>query len=576
MDINIDKRYFLSQLKTNPFFFLRHFKSLSSIFLEKYSYRYFIKPKDPHRGNKKKPSWIKNSTIKNHSAYKDFTTLLQRIPYREVKLLMVCHTATREEFIETNDPEDYLAIHRWSLLIDDLFEHSNNLFLSWQLPVNIIERLSKSKEDPAWETYSTCERICNLLTWISFIPREERFLVLPNTVIEFLEESMQWVLAHIEYYGKKTNNHILNNARCLIMAGTVLSNEKAVITGKNILHDMLNKLIKPHGSLRERSNHYQLLISTWLLDSYYFLKSSELSDKSFLSTLENTIKKMLNVAALTCNKYGSMQVYIGDISPDLSPEKIIKRLLLCYPDFWPQSNSEICSRDDWRVLKNNTNQIIVNCPEGKYPLDYPSHSHNDITSFVWLHNETPILVDSGRARYTKDLISSQQKSGLGHSVPFVNGFPPVCESLIYHGNWQPVPYAKTHIKILENPHSIKIYHDGYKRATPVHSHERMIYLKDDSIEITDSFEGHGAVDIRLYWHFHPLFSDFDISRYCIKSHDYKVFLTPTKNVHNIKFEKMHQSTQYGFIATGSAIIIDYKVQLPVKILTLFKVFSCAE
>ena len=39
--------------------------------------------------------------------------------------------------------------------------------------------------------------------------------------------------------------------------------------------------------------------------------------------------------------------------------------------------------------------------QNKSPKEFLTHSHNDLTSFIWSFNENPILVDLGKKNYIK-------------------------------------------------------------------------------------------------------------------------------------------------------------------------------
>jgi hypothetical protein len=81
-----------------------------------------------------------------------------------------------------------------------------------------------------------------------------------------------------------------------------------------------------------------------------------------------------------------------------------------------------------------------------------------------MFDNAPVLIDCGRARYTKDAISTLQKSALGHNVPLVNGFAPLSESLVINGNWWPTPYASAQIAISSDAsHRVTISHNVPRR-----------------------------------------------------------------------------------------------------------------
>ncbi len=73
-------------------------------------------------------------------------------------------------------------------------------------------------------------------------------------------------------------------------------------------------------------------------------------------------------------------------------------------------------------------------------MRFPTHGHNDLTSFVWLHGGQEMFVDPGRNRYTSDEISLAQVGATGHNVPTVNDLAPLCEACYLGGGWRPLPY----------------------------------------------------------------------------------------------------------------------------------------
>jgi hypothetical protein len=569
--ISQETKFFLLRAKLNPYFLFLHVKSLCGIILDKYSSKYLVRLRGRHKGNKSKPAWlhkIKNAAI---SAGGELT----RIPYLKFALTQTKMSASTPHHA-SHDHENYLAQYRWSVLIDERLSGVS----SKGLPQSVIQFLETPlpKSDAAWETYSTCERIANSLIWIAALPSEERALVVPSSYLSFLEDSLQWVLKHLEYYRHKTSNHILNNARALIMAGVVLNNQHAISTGLQIFKRMLPLLIQPDGSLRERSSHYQLIVLTWLLDAYAFLSAD---GHSGLELLKNTITRVRDTASMFCDEAGFLQVFIGDISPDLNPEKTTLRLRACYPQWWPAPMSEDKKtiRDDWRLLQNDKSKIILNCPTGRYPKRFPSHAHNDISSFVWIYNGEPILIDCGRARYTKDEISTRQKSARGHNLPLVNGFAPLCESLVVSGNWWPVPYAHADVHIEEPESGVVITHDGYKRATPVKKHKRLITSERKLTRVRDHFSGKGKVKIDILWQLNPN-ARYRKNNLTINGTEIEIDLSNTPvppQIHYLEAASQSSwySTEYGCADAHPIMIMSWDVMLPFTAEILFKVKSCA-
>ncbi len=569
--ISHEAKFFLLRAKLNPYFLFQHALSLCGIVLDKYSGKYFAKLRGRHVGNKSKPAWLSNS---KQAALSGSEGDLACIPYLHAKVAQRDNNPATP-FQANADHENYLAQFRWSELHAARWSEQP----ATALPANVLKFLATPlpKTDAAWETYSTCERIANSLIWIAALPPSKRAQSVPADYFVFLNDSLRWVAKHLEYYRHKTGNHILNNARSLIMAGVVLNHQHAISTGLQIFKRMLPVLIQQDGALRERSSHYQLIVLTWLLDAYSFLSAVGHPDLVFL---HETIMKMRDTASLLCDAAGYLQVYIGDISPDLTPEKTTLRLLSCYPEWWPAPSSKAVkiSRDDWRVVQDGKSKIVLNCPSGRYPKHFPSHAHNDISSFVWLYNGAPILIDTGRARYTKDDVSARQKSARGHNLPLVNGFAPLCESFIASGNWWPVPYAHADIQLEELANGVVITHDGYQRSTRVKKHKRTITSERQALRVRDQFSGKGSVKIDILWQLNP---DMHYANNLLTLHDTEIKIDttltakPTLHFLDAASQSGWYSTEYGCADAHPILVMSWRVILPFTAEIIFKVTSCA-
>jgi hypothetical protein len=297
-----------------------------------------------------------------------------------------------------------------------------------------------------------------------------------------------------------------------------------------------------------------------------------------LQFLLDYINKMRSAAAALCDKSGNLLVFIGDISPDLSPVKTTQRLSSCHSAFWPAPAVPPGLHDDWCILQSAHSKVILNCPTGRYPKLFSSHGHNDITSLVWLYQDLPLLIDSGRARYTKDTISIFQKSAYGHNVPLVNGFAPLSESLVINGNWWPTPYASAQVAITSTAsHQALITHNGFKRATPVTQHQRQIVVDDDQLWIEDFFKGHGVIDLELRWQLAPNFKA--LAQENLFSNgllQLEIDLSGMQYLPKLEYHVTlgRVSTQYGVAQTNPVITMRWQVQLPFTTTLVFKVKSC--
>jgi hypothetical protein len=183
-----------------------------------------------------------------------------------------------------------------------------------------------------------------------------------------------------------------------------------------------------------------------------------------------------------------------------------------YPERWPPLAAlrpPVELRDDWFRLNGNDDTVLGNFPSGRFPPGFPTHGHCDFTSFSWLHGGAPVLVDRGRYRYTADPVSLSQASAASHNLPTVNGFAPLCESLVVNGQWWPSPYAAATLEAGERNGGLWLAHSGFARTTPVARHLRAIRLCDPGLLVEDIFEGRGSVELVWYWNIGPGFDRFD-------------------------------------------------------------------
>jgi hypothetical protein len=563
-----ERNFFLSRVK-NPVFMLQHLPSLAAVILQRYQTKILTKLRGPFRSNKKNPPWLRSLTASKQSRCREMSDFVARIPQFEL-------TASEFKVVDqpwqsaNTDPETAFAEQRWGILIDDL------LTCQWSLPVSVNQQIDTSvAQGLSLETYSTCERLANLLLWLAYMPQEQRLSALPANTLVFVELAMQWVLAHLEFYGKRTGNHILNNARSLILAGIVLDNALAVQTGIRILKKMLPILIQANGFLRERSSHYQLIVLGWLLDASAFLQASAYVPAVELEFLADCVLRMQQAAASLCDEKGDLQAFIGDISPDMGPAKTSQRLRQCYKNQWPASALNPGIHDDWCILENLVNKLILNCPAGKFPKEFSSHGHNDISSFVWLHHGVPILIDTGRATYMKQAQAIKQKSAFGHNVAMVNGFAPLAESLVLNGNWWPTPYASATVSIQQaDAATVTMNHDGFSRGTPVKQHRRTVLLKAAGLQVIDEFVGVGSCEIEFFW---QLAADFIIQPDGSTGNQ-KFILEMEINQMPVHYQAKTSecSNQYGITQPHTVIYTKRSVELPAILITVFKVQPCVE
>ena len=341
------------------------------------------------------------------------------------------------------DSEDTMSLHRFDWLITLLaFEQSNNLpsqGIDW-IEDWIINK-EKINKEIGWDSYTVSERIVN---WLMFLCAVKPYINEKSNKIPLIEsvlyDELKYLAFNLDYWGKDTNNHILNNARALYIGGCLLGVPYAKKIGLAILKNETDQLL-PEGVLKEGSTHYQLLITRTFLEILWFSKMS--NDINTYNWLKPRLVKMLDCCHLISINYNKIPL-VGDISPDYPPnwffgypftyrnnKKILapwtriwgdfKNFNFCLLDLGLNNTSEVSIsspiNSQWHKYKNNNLLLFSTAMDG----DIKSHIHQDKGSLCVYYDNFPILIDPGLMKYTwKDPIVKFQSEVLSHSTISIN------------------------------------------------------------------------------------------------------------------------------------------------------------
>jgi Heparinase II/III-like protein len=581
-----ERHAFVTRLRGDPIFLLQHVPALWSALHRRLRTKITIALASPHQGRKRWPDWIGERTSPTLLSC-DRPALVAQFPTYPGRASLRAGGPSGESNPEqtTADAEDQFARHRWGFLSTALLDE----VVEWQRALEQCKDWIGTNTDmtqPGWEPYSAGERIANLLVFIASMPPDQRPRELTPPLTQFLDRSIDWIYAHLEYYGQlETNNHILGNARALVIGGVARNNAAAIEAGMRIFHKWLPELLMSGGFLRERSSHYQLVVLNWLLDAWHFLAAHAGHASVDAEFLRGHAKRMLAAAGMVCDSNGRLLALIGDVSPDATPSLSAARLALLYPDSWPAAvpSPAVEVRDGWFRISTGEDVVVGNLPPGRYPSRFPTHGHNDCTGFIWRHGATEILIDPGRYRYTPDVVSLSQASAAGHNLPIVNGLAPVCESLLVGGQWWPRPYADAVLQVLELEAAVVLIHDGFARATPVTCHRRRIEASNGQLAVQDSFDGHGTIEVAWCWHFGPGIDRFDAAALVAGGEAGQVCLRVEGLRGSPRVTPISGPTPGGWISdrygrkqTGVAVCLSWNVELPAVVSTHFRMLPRGE
>lgn len=306
-----------------------------------------------------------------------------------------------------DDVESLLALHRFAWMtatdsIDPAWVQA--LWQAWR------KAYGAPCDHWAWHPYTASERATNILGFA-------RTHALPGPLddtLSVLAAHAPRIAARLEYFGDHhTSNHLANNGRGLYFLGLTLGMENTAEMGRRILLEEAGRIILPSGMLREGSSHYHLLVLR------LYQKAADLAAacaRPEAGDLRAICEKMQSAAGALLLPGGLP--LIGDISPDISPDKLLGDLALnCAPA------SDLMAADGWlRFDSGPWSGLWHASPEGFSHM--PGHGHQDIGSFELHYENEPVFVDPGRGAYGETGDAAFYRSAGVHNALSINGGDP--------------------------------------------------------------------------------------------------------------------------------------------------------
>ena len=423
-----------------------------------------------------------------------------------------------------DDSEQLTSLHRWNWLLIAATEKGTKINFQWGIKLirSYLNSQSPLPSGIASESYTISERISNSIIFTKYYTNS--WHALPIDIQDSLKTMLFNLKDRIEYSDPELNsNHIVNNARAFILAGHSLRLREFIFLGREILRDLLPKLVDDKGFLREGSSHYQFLFTRWIIEIQII--SIDTNDKETLNILRPYLKNLIDCCRffIVFDGLGKSKIpIIGDISPDFNIEWLIDltKIENIFSDHHRKSTNstylgwaKMIKRfnDENKSYFNSHDLETTNCSGNTEWSRYdflewtlfchhespageaiPSHSHYDLSSFVLFFRGEEVVIDPGRLNY-KNRYSNDIKAQ-SHSTVCLNGMPP---SLRKCDRYLPENYKKTNVTFRKisnkNMLSFFISHDGFSRILNKKiMHNRNITLKKNEVIVEDEITGNGS------------------------------------------------------------------------------------
>lgn len=258
----------------------------------------------------------------------------------------------------------------------------------------LLERwLESSPARPGvpWHPYVTSTRIAN---WVAALTLE------PGLASARVGESLRRQLV---YLGRNIEddilgNHVIRNAKALVLGGTAVSDTAAVQRGLQLLRRELPEQILADGGHYERSPAYHRLVLRDLLELRPF------------AAVEAEIGRMESFAASSSRPDGAPALF-NDGGLDIAPA-------LELPS--PPQGLSVHRETGYVFLRRGRCWLAFDCG-APAPEFLPAHAHADALSFQLWVDGRPVVVDPGTSTYEPGAIRARERGTEAHATLAVDG-----------------------------------------------------------------------------------------------------------------------------------------------------------
>jgi hypothetical protein len=299
--------------------------------------------------------------------------------------------------------------------------------------------------------------VCNWIAALSLAPE-----LATGSVVADLRRQLAYLERNVE--DDVLGNHIVRNARALVLGGVALGEKRLVEQGEALLRRELPEQILEDGGHYERSPVYHLVVLRDLLD----LRSACGKD-----SLAGPIERMRSFAAALMRPDGRPALF-NDAPLDLSP-------VLPLPA--PPEGLSVFPETGYAVFRKNGVWLAFDFGPPA-PSFLPAHAHADVLSFQLWADGRPLVVDPGTFTYEPGPERNWFRSTRSHSTVELDGR----DQFELWSAFRSGPYPRTTLRS-------EVPLEGEVVLGDI-VHRRRLRLDGDSLLVEDELDGAGGVTVR--------------------------------------------------------------------------------
>lgn len=357
---------------------------------------------------------------------------------------------------------------------------------------------------PGWEPYPTSIRLVNWAAAWALAPAS--LDALPRGAAHLataLASQAAFLDRHLEHH--LGGNHLIKNARALILAGLVFDGTETVRWYRNglaLLRDEVRRQILSDGGHYERSPLYHAAVLEDLLDCLEFIARRGV-EASGLEELRAVVLPMARWLKLMTHPDGGLALFNDTVA---LPEPSVAALLtygsrVVGPLEGLEDGGETTSlaASGFYVIRSGESRAVVDCGEIG-PRELPAHAHADLLSYELTWSGERIVVDSGVPEYQMSPLRSYVRSTSAHNTLVIDEQDQAELWASHRVGRRPHPLGARLERI---PGAIRFVgaHDGYARLGVIH-HRHVLAFRSAWIFV-DEVLGRGGHAYTSYVHLHP-------------------------------------------------------------------------
>ena len=275
-----------------------------------------------------------------------------------------------------------------------------------------IDGARPGKSD-GWQPYPTSVRIVNWIYAHALVAESliddtfrEKWVGSIHSQLEFLE-------SRIEYH--LLANHILKNAKALLIGGLFFNNRRWVKLGHNLLIREINEQVLPDGGHFERAPMYHAQTFADILESFLLLRTFGELRNADEGLVTSVLHRMASFLQAMTNRDGTLSLFNDSANVfELRPGPLLESAREVLGEIMQIEKFPQSGYFTW-TSREGKERIIVDA--GQPSVSYnTAHAHCDLLSYeLWLNGHA-FVVDSGVHGYDDDPFREYARSTRAHNT----------------------------------------------------------------------------------------------------------------------------------------------------------------